>query len=120
MRKNERGVTFIGWILLLLPVAVFLYCGIRLTPAYMNYMAVARAMEQLKTESPEGTQINPAVVRVALEKRFDVEGITVPTAKDVQIQRAGEAWVAIADYEELVPLFYNINLLVQFHKQVSL
>ena len=120
MRKNQRGVTFIGWILLLLPVAVFLYCAIRLTPVYVNYMAVARSMDQLKTEVPEGSQVNPVALRAALEKRFDVEGITVPTAKDAQIQREGEGWSAVLEYEELVPLFFNVNLLVEFHKAVTL
>lgn len=120
MRNNERGATFIGWVLLLLPVAIILYCAIRLTPVYVNYMAVARSMEQLKSEVVDGVQVNPASLRVALEKRFDIEGITALTAKDVQIQREGEGWIAVADYEELVPLFYNINLLVKFHKQVML
>jgi hypothetical protein len=120
MRKNERGVTFIGWILLLLPVAIILYCVIRLTPVYVNYMAVVRSMTQLKTETPDGSAVNPTGVRNALEKRFDIEGINVPNVNDVLIQREGENWVAIAEYEEQVPLFFNINLLVQFHKQVTL
>jgi hypothetical protein len=120
MRKNEQGVTFIGWILLLLPVAVFLYCAIRLTPVYMNYMAVARSMEQMKTEVTDGSPVNPVALRVSLEKRFDIEGITVPGVKDVQIKQEEDGWTAVADYEELVPLFFNINLLVQFHKVAML
>jgi hypothetical protein len=36
MRK-QRGVTTIGWIFLLAPVAVVLYAGIRVAPEYLNY-----------------------------------------------------------------------------------
>ena len=40
MRQNERGVTFLGWVILLLPAALVLYAGIRLTPVYLEYMKV--------------------------------------------------------------------------------
>ena len=32
MRKYQRGVTFIGWIILMIPIAIVFYAGIRLTP----------------------------------------------------------------------------------------
>ena len=120
MRKSQRGVTFIGWVFLLIPLAVVLYACIRVTPVYLTYMSVAKIMNQLPMEVPDGTPVNPAVLRVSIDKRFDIEGITTPTAKDIDIHRDGDHWVAIADYEEVAPLFANVSLLAQFHKQVQL
>jgi len=120
MRNSQRGVTFLGWLFLLLPIAIVGYVGIRLTPIYLNYMAVARSMEQLADESAGDQQPNPVALRASLEKRFDIEGINHPTIKDIEIRREGEGWVAIADYEDLSPLFANVSILVQFHKQVEL
>jgi hypothetical protein len=120
MRNSQRGVTFLGWLFLLLPLAIVLYVGIRLTPVYLNYMAVARSLEQVANESAGEEQPNPAAVRVSLEKHFDIEGINHPTIKEIEIRREGEGWVAIADYEDLAPLFANVSILVQFHKQVDL
>ena len=48
MRHRERGVTFLGWVVILLPVALVLYAGIRLTPVYLEYMKVARTLEQVQ------------------------------------------------------------------------
>ncbi len=42
MRHTQRGVTFLGWLILLIPVAIVVYAGIRLTPIYLNYMRVAQ------------------------------------------------------------------------------
>jgi hypothetical protein len=120
MRSSQRGVTFIGWLFLLIPLAVLIYAGIRLTPMYLNYMRVARSLTQTATEYEDGGQINPVEVRKSLEKRFDVESIDFPTVKDIDIRREGEGWVAIADYEEAAPLFANISLVVGFHKEVQL
>ena len=47
MRRSQRGVTFLGWLLLLTPVAIVIYAGIRLTPVYLNYMRVARSLDRL-------------------------------------------------------------------------
>ena len=47
MRHSQRGVTFIGWLFLLVPVAIVVYAGIRLTPIYLNYMRVAKSLSQV-------------------------------------------------------------------------
>jgi Domain of unknown function (DUF4845) len=121
MRKSQRGVTFIGWVILLVPVAIIGYAGIRLAPIFINYYRVVQAMDQEATEArTNGTQINPQNVRNGLDRRFDVGYVDHPTGKDIDIHRDGEHWVAIADYEDVAPLFGNVQMLVQFHKQVEL
>ena len=50
MRHRQRGVTFIGWIVPAGADRILVYAGIRLTPLYLEYMNVARTLEQVKTE----------------------------------------------------------------------
>jgi hypothetical protein len=119
MRSRQRGVTLIGWIFLLAPLALVLYCAVRLTPIYLNYMSIAKAVDQTAKEVDTGN-VNPAVIRVALDKRLDVEGVNGFTAADVKIERAGDSWVMIAGYEDVFPVVANISMLVQFDKRVSL
>jgi hypothetical protein len=120
MPKSQRGVTFIGWLVLLVPIALLVYVGIRLTPIYLNYYRVLRSLEQVAADTRGEAQVNPTAVRSALEKRFDVEYIDHPTAKEVDIHRDGDRWVAVVDYEDVAPLFANVSLLAQFNKQVDL
>ncbi|MGA2024390.1 MAG: DUF4845 domain-containing protein [Steroidobacteraceae bacterium] len=124
MRRSQRGVTFIGWLMLLVPVAIVGYAFIRLVPIYLNYQRVAKAITALGAEfegaGPGGGATSVARMREELEKRFDVEGIEHPAPKDIDIHREGEHWVAIVDYEDLAPMFGNVSLLVQFHKQVDM
>jgi len=120
MRKHQRGVTFIGWVFLLIPLAILIYVGIRVAPLYMNYFKVSRSLEQLATETRSEGQVNPVALRSSLNKRFDVEYIDHPTANEIDIHREGDGWVAVADYEDPTPLFGNVLLVVQFRKQVNL
>jgi hypothetical protein len=120
MRKSQRGITFIGWLVLLAPVAVIVYAGIRLTPIYVNYFHLVHSLNQVASEAAGDPQLNPTSVRAALEKRFDVEYVDRPSPKDIDVHRDGDHWVVVADYEDVAPLFANVSILVQFHKQVDL
>jgi Domain of unknown function (DUF4845) len=120
MRHSQRGVTFIGWIVLLVPIAILVYAGIRLAPMYLNYMNVSKALSQMASEAKSGSTTSPQELRTSLEKNFDVQGIEHPSTKDIDIHRDGDHFVAVADYEDVAPMFGNISLLVQFHKQVDM
>lgn len=120
MRHSQRGVTFLGWVLLLIPVAMVVYCGIRLTPVYLNYFRVTRSMAEVAQEAKTSDATSAQTLRSSLDKHFNVDYIDHPDIKDIDIHREGDHWVEIADYEETVPLFSNISLLLQFHHEVDI
>lgn len=118
MRHRERGVTFLGWVVILLPVALVLYAGIRLTPIYLEYMKVAKTLEQVSEEF-KGEVIEPRALRVAIERRFDVEDITAIGRDEVKITKEGSGYTIQAAYSATAPLLSNVYLLVDFNKVVS-
>ena len=121
MRHRQRGVTFIGWLFLLLAVAIVGYQGIRLTPIYLNYMRVAKSLDRLQDPTREVTGPTSAQsLRSLLGRSFEIESIEYPDLKDIDIHRDGEHWVAIADYDDAAPLFGELSLVVHFHKEVDL
>ena len=119
MRHSQRGVTFIGWLVLLTPVAIVVYAGIRLAPIYLNYMRVAKSLSDVAQEAKGGSSSSVQTLRISLEKRFDIETIERPSARDIDIHREGDHWAVITDYEDVAPMFGNVSLLVQFHKEVD-
>lgn len=117
MRSRQAGITFIGWLFLLAPVALVAYAGIRLAPVYLNYLKVAKALEQTATENVGEAQLNVEAVRRALSRRFDIDGVTFPNSRSVTVTRDGGNWVLAADYEDIVPMFGGVSLLVHFDKR---
>ncbi|HTB68019.1 MAG TPA: DUF4845 domain-containing protein [Steroidobacteraceae bacterium] len=118
MVRRQRGVTFIGWLFLLIPVAILGYVGIRLVPIYLNYMRVAQSVAQTASEmkTDEAASLTPVLIRASLSKHFDIESITFPDVKDVAITRDGTGWTIEAKFEDTAPLFGNISLVVDFDK----
>jgi hypothetical protein len=116
--RRQAGITFIGWLFLLAPVAIVAYAGIRLTPVYLNYMKVTKALKQTAGEHVDESPLNVGAVRKSLDKRFDIDSINYPALNDVVVARTGDAWSISVDYEDAVPLFGGISLLVHFEKSV--
>jgi hypothetical protein len=120
MRSKQAGVTFIGWIILLIPVAICGYAGIRIAPVYLNYMKVARTLEQVKSEFKGGDAGSVTSIRNAVEKHLNIESVDFPDIKDIKITREGKSWIVSAAYDDQAPLFSNIFILVTFDKSVTL
>lgn len=119
MHARQRGVTAIGWLVLLIPFAIVIYAGIRLTPIYLNYMKVSRTLNELTDEYRTGGA-TPDGIRNSISKHFEIDAVDYPTIKDISISRSGAGWQVEAAYDDQTPLFAGITLQVQFDKIVTL
>ena len=119
MRIRQTGVTAIGWLFLLTPLAIVLYAGMRLTPVYLNYMKVAKAMDQAGSDL-KASSADPTSIRNAIDKHLMVEVVDFPTTKDMKITRDGGGWLVESQYDDEAPLFGNISLHVSFDKHVRI
>ncbi|HEV2271788.1 MAG TPA: DUF4845 domain-containing protein [Steroidobacteraceae bacterium] len=119
LARRQRGVTAIGWLILLIPFAILIYAGIRLVPIYLNYMDVARSLSSMSSELGTGPA-TPQSIRQSLQNHFDVEGVNYPTVDQIHISRVGQSgWQVEAAYYDQAPLFLNITLQVTFDKSVT-
>jgi hypothetical protein len=119
MRNRQLGVTAIGWLFLLTPLAMVVYAGIRLTPVYLNYMKVAKAMDQAGNELKAGG-VNPQSIRTTIDKHFEIDMVDYPTTKDMKITKDGASWLVESQYDDDAPLFANLSLHVTFDKKVKI
>jgi hypothetical protein len=119
LRAKQRGVTMIGWIFLLIPLAMVGYAALRLVPVYLNYSRVAKSLNQIADEAAGDGSATADSLRIALDKRLDIEGIEYPTIKEFVIRRSGQVWIMEVAYEENIPYISNVNLLASFKKTVQ-
>jgi len=118
MRHRQRGITFIGWLFLLVPLAIVAYAGIRVAPLYLNYLRVAHSLQQIAQDARADGSVQ--AIRTAIEKRFDIETIQYPEPKDIDVRREASGWVIEAKYDETAPLFANLSLILSFDKVVEI
>ncbi len=119
MRSRQKGITFIGWIFLLAPLAIVIFAAIKIMPVYLNYIKVSRAMSQVADES-KGDSVTQQSLRIALQSRFDIEDVEYPVPRDITMTREGGegGWVLNLEYDDTAGLFSGISLQVHFDKSV--
>jgi hypothetical protein len=117
MRSRQRGATFLGMVTIIAILGFALYAGIRLTPLYLEYMAIARALEQTAKEEVGAT--SPQTLRNALDRRWTIETIDSIQPKDIEIKKAGSGFTMRAWYRAEAPFISNVSLVADFDKTVK-
>ena len=118
MRSRRRDATFIGMVVIIAIIGLGLYAGIRLTPLYLEYMAVARALEQTANEY-NGSTTSPNQLRTSLDRRWTIEDIDSIQPKEIEIKRTGSGYTMRAWYRAESPFIGNVSLAVDFDKSVT-
>jgi hypothetical protein len=118
MRSRQRGATFLGMAIIIAILGFALYAGIRLTPVYIEYMAVARALDQTAKEF-NGNPTSPQELRTSLDRRWTVEDIKSVGYKDIDIKKSGNGFTMRAWYRAEVPFIANVSLVAIFDKSVN-
>jgi Domain of unknown function (DUF4845) len=118
MRNHQQGMTFIGLLFILAMAGVIVYAGIRLAPLYLNYLKVARTMESVATEV-KGDSPDPAAIRIAIDRHFNIEDPTGVTTKDIEITKDDGGVQMHVAYDDSVPYVGNVSLSVHFEKTVT-
>ena len=121
MQRNNRGLTLIGFLVVLCVAGFFAYLAMRLLPMYVEYFGVVKAMEAVKNE-PGASQKSLEEIRRDLSAKFDTQYVddnSVPPQAISVRREAGGATLRIA-YEKRVNFMYNIDIVGVFDKSVIL
>lgn len=113
---KQKGVTAIGWLIILGLIGFFTLLTLKMSPAYMEYYKVVSALESLEKEP--GLQ-SPADIRRLLNRRFNISYVETINEKDVKITSAGKYFRVTAKYDSRVHLFGNVYVVMAFNKQVQ-
>ena len=113
---RQKGVTAIGWLIILGLIGFFTLLTLKMAPAYMEYYKVVSSLESLEEESGLSS---PADIRRLLNRRFNISYVESINERDVQIRSAGPLFKVTAKYESRVHLFGNVYVVMAFNKQVQ-
>jgi Tfp pilus assembly protein PilE len=118
-KRKQRGITLIGFIVVLVVAGFFAYMGMVLGPAYTEYYGVVKAMNFVAGEAtPNSTDFD--TMRRSLDKQFNVGYVESVTGKDAKLVREKTGNSLSIEYEVRKSFIYNIDFIVKFSHSVPL
>jgi hypothetical protein len=116
--SSQRGLTLLGFLMVLGVVGFFAFIFMKLFPVYSEYYSVAQSMEAVQLE-PGVATMPPERIRILLDKRFNISYVESVKPENITIKREKGYNLRIA-YEVRRPLLYNIDFVAKFDKTVDL
>jgi hypothetical protein len=116
---SQKGLSFIGWLVLLALLAFVGSTAAKLLPHYLDYMTIKKLIEAAGTDK---------AVDIASQSEFYdyvAKGMQVNSIRDVDLKKAlsvtteNNRFLVHLKYEEREPLIQNIDLVVKFDHEFS-
>ena len=116
MKRNQSGMTLIGFVVVLAVVGVFIYCGMKLIPMYSEFYAVKTALRDDGRERGI-SQEDPAKIKDLFFRRLYISYAENVKSENVKIARKDAGYVMTVDYEVRRPLIANIDVVGHFNAE---
>lgn len=110
---RQRGITLIGFIMILALVGFFAFLVMRLLPVYTEYYGVRQAMKAVAAE-PGIASKTPEQVKVSLDRKLYIGYVTSVKSNHVRVTRQGGNYALNVRYEVRGPLAGNLEFIATF------
>ena len=117
-RSRQRGITFLGLLILAVLVGVVVLAGIKLVPMYINDMKLSKALEGIPEEL-NGKEVTIQSIQYALYKKFSVEDINLPK-DNIKVAPSKSGFSVRIQWENRAPYLGDIWLMIVFDKTVEI
>jgi hypothetical protein len=111
--KRQRGVSLSGLMMgiaLLIPTALL---GMKVTPSVIEYYKILKAVKAVAKDSALKSA-GVGEVRKAFEKYQEIDHFKKVEPADLEVTKEGGELVVAFAYQDKLPLFANVSLLIEY------
>ena len=116
--KKQRGMTGIGWMLVIALVGIFTLFFLKLFPIYLDGYKVSSVLATLEEDHATGA-MTPAEIVNTIIKRLNVNIVKGVSKDDIYIERTGNRMTIDIEYEVRENLVGNLDIVVVFKKGIE-
>lgn len=108
-RRRQAGLGLISMIFVGLIIVALLIVGAKLVPAITEYLAIEKAIKQIRIEASTVPELRKAFDRYAV-----IDDIKSISAKDLDITKESDKIVISYAYTYQIPIADNVRLVIDF------
>jgi len=119
MKRNQGGMTLLGFLMVLVVVGFAAFIAMRLFPMYQEYYAVKSSLKGLATE-PGVSDMDPAKIQDLFFRRLYINYSQNVKPSNVKIERMDGGWKMSVNYEVRRELVGNLDVVGKFDASQAL
>ena len=112
--QKQRGMTFMGLVLMVAGIVFVAIIGMKMVPAYIEFMSVKKAIANIANQ-PDFKEMTQKDIQTAFSKTASIDDIDSINAKELIISQTDLGPVVTAEYQVVVPLMGNVSAMMDFY-----
>jgi hypothetical protein len=116
-RRRQDGLSIVGFIFVAAVVVAIAMIGFRMTPAYIEYYSVQRALQRALDETRDLN--SKRQVQDTFQKYADAGYIDSVSGKDVEVLKRGNEVTAEVSWTRKLHMVGNVSLFLEFDAVAS-
>jgi hypothetical protein len=118
--RKQRGLTLIGFLIVLVMVVFFAYSAMRVVPMYLEYHALVNAMEKLEND-PRAKGMSPRKIKQSITMSLWASYASANIKENnIRISKKDGGILVRVSYEVRKEFLGNIDLIGSFDRSVLL
>jgi hypothetical protein len=110
-KHAQAGVGFVGFILIMAMVIGLAVVGMKVVPAYTEFMTIERTVKKVSREMPAGA---PLDVKSAFDRYAQIDSISSISGKDLLVEKGPNGQMISFAYNKKIPLVGPASILLEF------
>ena len=112
--RQQRGISFGGFIFGAFLLVLLAIIGLRLIPAYLQAAQIKNIFETI-AHDPDMQKATPHDIQASFDRRATIDNITAIKSSDIDISGDEGRPVLSASYSVKIPLAGNVSLFIEFN-----
>ena len=119
MKRKQGGMTMLGFLITLSVVILFLFCGMKIVPMYIEYYSVKKALASIANEQSASATSKDAI-RALFARHLKIDYVKIIKPDMLKIEATDSGFNLTVDYERREELIANLDVVGRFRAEQAL
>ena len=116
MKRKQGGMTMLGFLITLSVVILFLFCGMKIVPMYIEYYSVKKALASIANEQSASATSKDAI-RALFARHLKIDYVKIIKPDMLKIETTDSGFNLTVDYERREELIANLDVVGRFRAE---
>ena len=116
MKRTQGGMTMLGFLITLSVVILFIFCGMKIVPMYIEYYSVKKMLAAI-SNNPEAANSSKDQIRKMFRRSLEIDYVKIITPEMLKIETTDSGYNLVVDYERREELVANLDVVGKFRAE---